>query len=227
MNTHQQLRANLWCNIATGLALLPEVTGELTPTKWADHILNYFDERFPEPQGPVDTDPDVSILLAERETLRADLETERMKLAAIGVVACADTPESAASARQMLPEHRSAALDDVERRVDECIALRKDKEERSLLIRQLQNALKVAREDRDKLHDMCIEVTSEQARLLRLTEEHLEVNRQWDAVDTFVRNHPSTTVGQHVCRETLRMLRERDLYHSQLRAHGITPARIS
>lgn len=61
---------------------------------------------------------------AENDRLRAELETERMRLAACGVVALADTPESAAKARQMAPEYRSASLDDVERRVDECIRLR-------------------------------------------------------------------------------------------------------
>lgn len=214
MNTHQQLRANLWCNIAAGIAVLPEVTEGLTPTRWADHILKYFDERFPEPQGPVDTDPGVVVLQKE-------LETERMRLAAIGVVACADTPESASSARQMHPDYRSAALDDVERRVDECIALRKDKEERNLLIRQLQNALRVAREDRDKLRDMCNEVTSERNALLRWKEEHIEMNRRWNAVDEFVRSHPSVVIGKFIDSEAIRLMRERDLYRAQLLAADI------
>lgn len=185
MNTHQQLRANLWCNIATGIAVQPEVPNGLTPTIWADRVLKDFDERFPEPQSPVDTDHEIV-------ALRGELETERMRLAAVAVVACADTPESAASARQMLSEYRSAALDDVERRVDECIALRKERDT-----------------------------------LLRWKEEMLEVNRRWDAVDTFVRNHESTMIGRYIYDEALRLLRERDLYHAQLRAHGITPARLS
>lgn len=56
--------------------------------------------------------------------MEAALETERMRLVACGVVALADTPESAASARQMHDDYRSASLTDVIRRVDECIALR-------------------------------------------------------------------------------------------------------
>lgn len=63
-------------------------------------------------------------LESERDEARAALETERMRLAACGVVALADTPESAKEARDMLPEYRSASLRDVERRVDECMRLR-------------------------------------------------------------------------------------------------------
>lgn len=53
-----------------------------------------------------------------------ELETERIRLAACGVVAMADTPESAAKQRQMLPKYWSASCGDVVRRVDECMALR-------------------------------------------------------------------------------------------------------
>lgn len=55
-----------------------------------------------------------------------ELERERMRLAACGVVALADTPESAAKAREMHEDYRSASCDDVARRVDECMALRED-----------------------------------------------------------------------------------------------------
>lgn len=61
---------------------------------------------------------------AELAALRAELERERMRLAACGVVAMADTPASAAKAREMHDDYRSASCDDVARRVDECIALR-------------------------------------------------------------------------------------------------------
>ena len=64
--------------------------------------------------------------LVKVRELKAELEKERMRLAAVGVVAMADTPESAAKARDMLSEYRSASLSDVERRVDECISLRED-----------------------------------------------------------------------------------------------------
>ena len=60
---------------------------------------------------------------AEIERLRDELETERIRLAVCGVVALSDTPESAAKAREMKDQYRSASLSDVARRVDECMAL--------------------------------------------------------------------------------------------------------
>ena len=60
----------------------------------------------------------------EIESLRQQLEIERMRNVACDVVAMADTPTSAEEARKMLPDYRSAALESVIRRVDECIALR-------------------------------------------------------------------------------------------------------
>lgn len=56
--------------------------------------------------------------------LRSELEAERIRLAACGVVALSNTPESAAKARDMLPEYRSASCDDVARMVDEQMHLR-------------------------------------------------------------------------------------------------------
>ena len=53
-----------------------------------------------------------------------ELEILRMQLAACGVVARANTPESAQAARQMLPEYRSASLEDVEAAVDREMELR-------------------------------------------------------------------------------------------------------
>ena len=63
---------------------------------------------------------------AAKDTLamRQQLETERMRLAACGVVALSNTPESAAKARDMLPEYRSASCDDVAAAVDREMALR-------------------------------------------------------------------------------------------------------
>lgn len=60
--------------------------------------------------------------------LEAELERERMRLTACGVVACSDTPASAAVARDMHPDYRSASCDDVARRVDECISLRAERD---------------------------------------------------------------------------------------------------
>ena len=58
--------------------------------------------------------------------LTAELERERMRLVACGVVAMADTASSAETARKMHPDYESAACADVARRVDECIRLRAD-----------------------------------------------------------------------------------------------------
>lgn len=60
----------------------------------------------------------------ETASLRQQLEIERMRLAACGVVANANTPESAAKAREMLPEYSSASCDDVARAVDREMELR-------------------------------------------------------------------------------------------------------
>lgn len=62
------------------------------------------------------------------ENLEAELERERIRLAACGVVAMADTPDSAIAARKMLPEYESGSCDDVKRRVDECMALRVERD---------------------------------------------------------------------------------------------------
>lgn len=53
-----------------------------------------------------------------------ELERERMRLAACGVVAMATTPETAATARDMHSEYRSASCDDVSRAVDIQMELR-------------------------------------------------------------------------------------------------------
>lgn len=69
---------------------------------------------------------DINTILVNRGELtglRADLGRERMRLTACGVVAMADTPDSAKEARIMHPDYESASCDDVKRRVDECIEL--------------------------------------------------------------------------------------------------------
>jgi len=63
-------------------------------------------------------------LRAEIDRLRAELLREHMRLAACGVVAMANTPDTAAKARDILPEYRSASCDDVARVVDENMKLR-------------------------------------------------------------------------------------------------------
>ena len=61
---------------------------------------------------------------AELHRLEAELERERMRLAACDVTACADTPETAVKARQMHEDYKGPAFESVARRVDECIKLR-------------------------------------------------------------------------------------------------------
>lgn len=58
------------------------------------------------------------------EKAEADLERERMRLAACGVVARANLPATAKTAREMHPDYRSASCDDVARAVDREMALR-------------------------------------------------------------------------------------------------------
>lgn len=55
-----------------------------------------------------------------------ELEIERMRLAACGVVALANTSESAKTNRKMLREYQSGSLLNVERMVDENISLRNE-----------------------------------------------------------------------------------------------------
>jgi len=69
--------------------------------------------------------PTHSIPAAELATLREkaarlehELETERMRLAACGVIAMANTVDSAAKARDMLPEYWSASAQDCASAVD-------------------------------------------------------------------------------------------------------------
>lgn len=60
------------------------------------------------------------------DRLRAELERERMRLAACGAVASANTPETAAEARKMHDDYRSASCDDVAAAVDREMRLRKE-----------------------------------------------------------------------------------------------------
>ncbi len=68
----------------------------------------------------------VNELRAENARLGTELERERIRLAACGVVALADTPESAIEARKMHDDYRSCSVESVARRVDECIKLRSE-----------------------------------------------------------------------------------------------------
>lgn len=66
-------------------------------------------------------------LLTERDRLREELETERMRLAACGVLADCNTPKSAAKYRsEIADKYRSGSLDSVCRVVDEEMRLMKE-----------------------------------------------------------------------------------------------------
>lgn len=64
----------------------------------------------------------------EFDLAAGDVERLRMQLVACGVVALSNTPESAASARDMHPEYMSASCADVMRAVDREMALRAELE---------------------------------------------------------------------------------------------------
>ena len=85
--------------------------------------------------------PDGVLSLIDRlKKAESELERERMRLAACGVVALADTPESAAQAREMRDEYRSASCDDVARRVDECMTLRAERDALAALVSDLDES---------------------------------------------------------------------------------------
>jgi len=63
-------------------------------------------------------------LLHRIDTLETELERERLRLTACGIAAKADTPESAAKARDIHPDCRSTSLDEVCEMVDRLMAAR-------------------------------------------------------------------------------------------------------
>ena len=69
--------------------------------------------------------------------LEAECERLRMQLAACGVVALANTPESAAQARQMHPDYMSASCSDVADAVDREITLRQQRDKLAGLLRKV------------------------------------------------------------------------------------------
>lgn len=77
-------------------------------------------------------------ILNRWKTLPDELETERMKVVACGVVAMANTRETAEEARKMRPEYRSASLGDVERAVDCEMQYREELAEREKQFAQAQ-----------------------------------------------------------------------------------------
>lgn len=72
--------------------------------------------------------------LAERD---AQIERLQMQLVACGVVALANTPESAGEARQMHPDYMSASCSDVADAVDREIAMRQQRDNIAQILRDL------------------------------------------------------------------------------------------
>ena len=107
-------------------------------------------------------------LLDELAALRAELERERLRLAACGVVAMSNTPESAARSREMHEDYRSASCDDVARAVDREMALRAENEAHRVAQAAVYLALGEGELDRDKWPGMI--------RALRTENEALRVD---------------------------------------------------
>jgi hypothetical protein len=83
----------------------------------------------------------------------ADLEDERLRHAACGVVAMANTHESAARQRQMLPKYRSASVQDVEKAVDREMRYRDALNRIGAYAGEVAPAASLAEIARDALHD--------------------------------------------------------------------------
>jgi hypothetical protein len=82
-----------------------------------------------------------AILTEEIEQLDTELERERMRLAACGVVALANTEESATKARLMHDDYRSASCDDVARMVDVQMKLRTQVEQLNAKVAMMRSLL--------------------------------------------------------------------------------------
>lgn len=77
----------------------------------------------------------------ERDAALVECERLQMQLAACGVVALANTIESASEARQMHPDYMSASCSDVAGAVDREIALRTERDQQARRIGELEGLL--------------------------------------------------------------------------------------
>lgn len=73
-------------------------------------------------------DCDIRLVLSALSRAEAELERERMRLAACGVVSMSNTPEAAAKARDMHADYRSASCDDAAGAVDREMAIRAERD---------------------------------------------------------------------------------------------------
>lgn len=137
-------------------------------------------------------DPEIAELEKQNEELRQQLEIERMRIVACDVVAMSDTPSSAEEARKMLPEYRSAALESVIRRVDECIALRQ----------QLANSIVI---DMTKAPESSVELV----KLLRANAESLLCQQAADEIEgLYTELHQRVTWMHEAAAAEIEKLRE-------------------
>jgi cell division protein FtsB len=73
--------------------------------------------------------------------LRAEVERLQLQLAACGVVAMANTPDSAARQRDMHPDYMSASCQDVIRAVDREMALREERDQLKAQVNGMKQAI--------------------------------------------------------------------------------------
>lgn len=120
------------------LAWLDEIHWEGEDRAKVDELVSYIDNSTSEPRRRASIGGRINELEnlwadASRRAEKAEarvreleerLHLEQMRLAACGVVAQANTPESSMEARAMHPDYRSASCDDVAKAVDREMALR-------------------------------------------------------------------------------------------------------
>ena len=108
------LEIGQWLRVYADAVPIPSLDGD----EAKERVFKHLDQRMR------DAADMIAALFAERNALRDELERERMRLAACGVAAMANTRETAADARACAPEYRSASFDDVCRIVDSEMSLR-------------------------------------------------------------------------------------------------------
>ena len=143
---------------------------------------------------------------------RARFAREQMCHAACGVIAMADTRESAIKARDgMHPDYRSPSVNDVARRVDECIALREE-------VKRLTASVEMERELASRLSDTLRIRINERDLLQEWKRQGLIVFKKWDEVDAYVRQHPDAVIGCNISEIVLAWIKERDELKAKLAA---------
>jgi hypothetical protein len=95
----------------------------------------------------------IDTLTAELAAAREELDRERMRLAACGVVANANTPQTAAAARAFPDEYRSASCDDVARIVDSEMQLRADRDRLAACVERVRGVSRFDVADSDGAYE--------------------------------------------------------------------------